>query len=152
MLSIAILSLLLVLIDQISKKLVINYLNKEILIIKNIFCLTYTKNNGAAFSILNGKRLLLILMTILIIGVLIYYIVKNRINNKMEILAFSLVIGGSLGNLIDRIVRGFVVDFISIKIFGYNFPVFNIADSLICIGVFLLFIIGLRKEKSHDNR
>ena len=91
-------------------------------------------------------------MTILIIGVLIYYIVKNRINNKMEILAFSLVIGGSLGNLIDRIVRGFVVDFISIKIFGYNFPVFNIADSLICIGVFLLFIIGLRKEKSHDNR
>lgn len=152
MLLIAILSLLLVLIDQISKKLVINYLNKEILIIKNIFCLTYTKNNGAAFSILNGKRLLLILMTILIIGVLIYYIVKNRINNKMEILAFSLVIGGSLGNLIDRIVRGFVVDFISIKIFGYNFPVFNIADSLICIGVFLLFIIGLRKEKSHDNR
>ena len=99
-----------------------------------------------------GKRLFLILITLLIIGYLIYYITKNKINNKVEIFAFSLIIGGSLGNLIDRLIRGYVVDFISVKIFDYNFPVFNMADSLICIGVFLLLFIQFRKERKHDDK
>ncbi len=147
MLLITILSIIFVLLDQASKYSVINYLNKDIEVINNFFYLIYTKNNGAAFSILTGKRLFLIIITLLIIGSLIYYIIKNEISSKMEILAFSLIIGGSLGNLIDRVVRGYVVDFISVKIFGYHFPIFNIADSLICIGVFILLIIQFRKER-----
>lgn len=138
------------LIDQVSKYLVINYLYKDITIIKNFFSLIYTKNNGAAFSILTGKRLFLIIVTILIIAMIIYYIKKNNIKDKINIIAFSLVLGGSIGNLIDRIIRGYVVDFISIKVFKYNFPIFNIADSFICIGVFLLVFISLRKEHRND--
>ncbi len=147
MLLITILSIIFMLLDQASKYTVINYLDKEIVVIKNFFYLIYTKNNGAAFSIFTGKRIFLILITLLIIGGLIYYIIKNDICSKIEILAFSLIIGGSFGNLIDRIVRGYVIDFISVKIFEYNFPVFNIADSLICVGIFLILIIQLRKEK-----
>lgn len=134
------------LIDQVSKYLVINYLYKDITIIKNFFSLIYTKNNGAAFSILTGKRLFLIIVTILIIAMIIYYIKKNNIKDKINIIAFSLVLGGSIGNLIDRLIRGYVVDFISVKIFNYNFPIFNIADSFICIGVFILVLTSLRKE------
>ena len=147
MLLITILSIIFTALDQASKYSVINYLNKDIEVINNFFYLIYTKNNGAAFSILTGKRLFLIIITLLIIGSLIYYIIKNEISSKIEILAFSLIIGGSLGNLIDRITRGYVVDFISVKIFGYHFPIFNIADSLICIGVFILLIIQFRKER-----
>ncbi len=147
MLLITILSIIFTILDQASKYSVINYLNKDIEVINNFFYLIYTKNNGAAFSILTGKRLFLIIITLLIIGSLIYYIIKNEISSKIEILAFSLIIGGSLGNLIDRITRGYVVDFISVKIFGYHFPIFNIADTLICIGVFILLIIQFRKER-----
>ena len=147
MLLITILSIIFVLLDQASKYSVINYLNKDIEVINNFFYLIYTKNNGAAFSILTGKRIFLIIITLLIIGSLICYIIKNEISSKIEILAFSLIIGGSLGNLIDRVVRGYVVDFISVKILGYHFPIFNIADTLICIGVFILLIIQFRKER-----
>lgn len=147
MLLITVLSIIFTILDQASKYSVINYLNKDIEVINNFFYLIYTKNNGAAFSILTGKRLFLIIITLLIIGSLIYYIIKNEISSKIEILAFSLIIGGSLGNLIDRLVRGYVVDFISVKIFGYHFPIFNIADTLICIGVFILLIIQFRKER-----
>lgn len=147
MLLITILSIIFTILDQASKYSIINYLNKDIEVINNFFYLIYTKNNGAAFSILTGKRIFLIIITLLIIGSLIYYIIKNKISSKIEILAFSLIIGGSLGNLIDRVVRGYVVDFISVKIFGYHFPIFNIADSLICIGVFILLIIQFRKER-----
>lgn len=147
MLLITILSIIFVLLDQASKYSVINYLNKDIEVINNFFYLIYTKNNGAAFSILTGRRIFLIIITVLIIGALIYYIIKNEISSKIEILAFSLIIGGSLGNLIDRITRGYVIDFISIKIFGYHFPIFNIADTLICIGVFILLLVSFRKER-----
>ena len=139
MTTIIILSIIFLVIDQISKILIIKLLepNEVITIIKNFFYIIYTNNTGAAFSILLGKRIFLIVVAILIIGILLYYIKKNKVDGKLNIIAFSLIIGGSLGNLIDRIVRGYVVDFISIKLGSYNFPIFNIADTLIVVGVFL---------------
>jgi len=147
-------SIVLTIIDQISKIVVVNLLdtNNNIQLIKNFFYLTYAQNNGAAFSILTGQRILLILITLLIIGMLIYYLKKNFNQDKLNKIAFSLVIGGSIGNLIDRIVRGYVVDFIDFKIFGYNFPIFNLADTFITIGVIILIIIAFRKEDTNDNR
>lgn len=147
-------SILLLLMDQISKILVIKFLdiNSNIELIKNFFYLTYTHNTGAAFSILTGQRLLLILIAVIILTLIFNYVRKNKVEGKVEKIAFSLIIGGSLGNLIDRIVRGFVVDFLDFKIFGYNFPIFNLADTFIVIGVLLLFITTLkRKEVKHDN-
>lgn len=150
---IIILSIIFLIIDQITKILVVNSLvpGENIEIIKNIFSIIYTNNTGAAFSILLGKRIFLIVVAVLIIGVLLYYIKRNKIEKKIDIIALSFVIGGSLGNLIDRIVRGYVIDFISIKIGNYNFPIFNVADILIVIGVFLL-LLSSRRRQSDDNK
>lgn len=150
---IIILSIIFIIIDQLFKIIVVNNLtnNKSIEVIKSFFYLTYTNNKGAAFSILTGRRILLILVALIVIGVLIYYVRKNKIEGKVNKIALSLVIGGSIGNLIDRILRGAVVDFIDIKIFGYNFPIFNLADTFIVIGVFLLIIEMFRKEHKNDN-
>lgn len=142
------------LMDQISKLLVVRLIdiNKNIELIKNFFYLTYIRNTGAAFSILTGQRIFLITIAIIILASLFNYLRKNKIYKKLEQLALSLIIGGSFGNLLDRIIRGYVVDFIDIKIFGYNFPVFNIADTFIVIGVFFLIITLSRKEYKYDNR
>ena len=150
---IIILSIIFLIIDQISKILVVKLLipNDAITIIKNFFYIIYTNNTGAAFSILLGKRIFLIIVAIAIIVILLYYIKKNKIEGKLNTLAFSLIIGGSLGNLIDRIIRGYVIDFISIKIGTYNFPIFNIADSFIVVGVFLLLLKEIGGKKN-DNR
>lgn len=151
---IIILSIILTITDQLSKFIVIKALNvnHSIEVIKNFFYLTYTHNKGAAFSILTGKRIFLVFIAIIIIAAIIYYLKKNTPNNSLSKIAFSLVIGGSLGNLIDRILRGYVIDFIDVKIFGYDFPIFNLADTFITIGIFILILFSLRKEKGNDNR
>lgn len=151
---IIILSIILLGIDQVSKILVVKliHINSSIELIKNFFYLTYTHNTGAAFSILTGQRLFLILVAIVILVIIFNYLIKNKVEGKVDTLAFSLIIGGSLGNLLDRIVRGYVIDFLDFKIFGYNFPVFNLADTFIVIGVFLLLITIIRKEHNNDNR
>lgn len=147
-------STILLCIDQISKLLVVNLLTKtdSITIIKNFFYLTYINNDGAAFSILVGKRIFLILIAVLVIVMLIRYIKKNNIQNKLELVSISLIIGGSLGNLMDRVIRGYVIDFLDFKIFNYNFPIFNLADTFIVIGVFLLLLKEIRKENNLDSR
>ncbi len=154
MITTIIISIILLCIDQITKLLVVNLLTKtnSIAIIKNFFYLTYINNDGAAFSILVGKRILLILIAVLVIVMLIRYIKKNNIQNKLELVSISLIIGGSLGNLIDRVVRGYVIDFLDFKIFNYNFPIFNLADTFIVIGVFLLLLKEIRKENNLDSR
>lgn len=151
---IIIISIILLCIDQISKLLVVNLLTKtnSITIIKNFFYLTYINNDGAAFSILVGKRIFLILIALLVIVMLIRYIKKNNIQNKLELVSISLIIGGSLGNLMDRLVRGYVIDFLDFKLFNYNFPIFNLADTFIVIGVFLLLLKEIRKENNLDSR
>ena len=153
MTTIIILSLICLIIDQITKILVIKILplSGSIEIIKNFFYIIPTNNTGAAFSILIGQRIFLILITIAILAFLIQYIKKNKIERKIDIISFSFIIGGSLGNLIDRIIRGSVIDFISLKLGNYNFPIFNIADTLIVVGVILL-LIGVKGGNKHDNR
>ena len=153
MTTIIILSLIFLIIDQITKILVIKILplSGSIEIIKNFFYIIPTNNTGAAFSILIGQRIFLILITIAILAFLIQYIKKNKIERMIDIISFSFIIGGSLGNLIDRIIRGSVIDFISLKLGNYNFPIFNIADTLIVVGVILL-LLGAKGGNKHDNR
>ena len=125
--------LLLVSIDFISKIFVINFLK-----------FTYLKNSGAAFGILSGNIIFLILITIFFI----YYIIvemKNNINNKLPLISYILILSGACGNLIDRVLRKYVVDFISFKIFGKDMAIFNIADIYITFGVFLLFFIMIKE-------
>lgn len=110
-------------------------------IIKNVFHLTYAENTGMAFSMLSGNPLLLGSISILFIGVLSYYFYKEYKKDKTNKLLFtslSFIIGGALGNLVDRLFLGYVVDMFDFRLI--NFAIFNVADIFICIGGFLLIL------------
>lgn len=137
-----IISLLVVIVDRIAKVLVENFLDGKILvIIKKFFYLTCVRNDGAAFSILGSQRILLIIISILALFFLIYYITKHDKNQ----IGYFFLVGGIVGNLIDRIFLGYVVDFIGIELFGNSYPIFNIADIFIVLGAF--FVIFEKAEK-----
>lgn len=104
----------------------------------SIFKLQLTKNFGIGFGLLNFPmaRWFLVILTVLIITAIVYYYCRDRSNNFLFIFPLSLILGGALGNLIDRIMYGFVIDFID---FGF-WPSFNIADSAVTIGIILLII------------
>ncbi len=108
---------------------------------QHILNITYEQNTGAAFSILEGKQFLLIIATTLIIAAVLWALLSKRVKKTPYIWAMSLIVAGGIGNLIDRIARGFVVDFIDVKII--NFAVFNVADICAVVGAiaFLLFVI-----------
>ena len=121
-------------------------LNKPIIIIPNFFYLTYVQNTGAAWSLLSGKQTFLIIITIIIISILFFYLYKKSKYNKLELFGYSLLLAGSIGNLIDRVVYGYVIDYLNFYIFNYNFPIFNLADTCIVIGIMLLFISSWREK------
>lgn len=140
--------LLLIVFDQIIKYLIVNNFNigEEKILIDNFLKFIYIRNTGAAFGILSGNIIFLIGISLL----LIFYIIKEmkkNINNNLSLLSFSLIIGGAVGNLIDRIFRGYVVDFISFTLFQREMSIFNIADMYITIGVILLIYIVLKEGK-----
>lgn len=146
---IIIISTLFLAIDQILK-LVAELNNVHISVIKNFFNLTYVQNTGAAWSILQGKTALLIIISIVML-VLIYSMTFSFSNTKFNDFAFGLLFSGVFGNLIDRVFCGYVRDFLDFEIFGYNFPVFNIADMAIIIGVILLMVASIKGEKENGN-
>ncbi|NLZ75459.1 MAG: signal peptidase II [Erysipelotrichia bacterium] len=137
--------LLLVLIDQISKiamKVISNFYSESFTIIKDFFYITYAENTGAAFSILKGQRWFFVIMALIVCVVITFYIIKYK-PKKLEKISLQLILAGAIGNVIDRLVYGYVIDFLDFYIFGYDFPVFNIADSCITIGAVLLIISEL---------
>ncbi|WP_025890769.1 signal peptidase II [uncultured Prochlorococcus sp.] len=134
------LSIFIVLIDQFTKYLMFH--NKKLFINKDflLFKLDFVKNYGAAFNIFSGSRIFLSLISILFSIILIYLIFRKNTLNSFDLYSYSFILGGTFGNGIDRIYKGFVVDFINLNII--NFPVFNIADISINIGfIFLLYNI-----------
>ncbi len=145
--------ILLVVLDQASK-IYLTLVNKtspiDLEVIRGFFRITYTCNDGAAFSILKGKRVFFIIMTIIVIFLIVYYLLKNKVY-WVEKYSLLLIISGAVGNLIDRIMYGYVIDFLDFIIFGYDFPVFNIADSFITIGAIGLIISILFLNKEGEN-
>lgn len=121
-------------------------LNSVITIIPNLFRIYYVKNEGAAFSVFSGKRYLLIAISIIVFFVLADYIKKNKITKKLEIISLGMIMGGLVGNLIDRLLYSAVIDYLSFIIFGYKFAIFNLADIGIVVGIIIL-IISMFKEK-----
>ena len=126
------------LLDLVIKFLVSNYLT-TVTVIDNFFSLTYVLNDGAAFSILASQTFIIILITLLCLAFVIYELKKN-LNDRVETIAYSLIISGLLGNFVDRLIDGYVIDYLSFKIFNYNYPVFNLADILIVLGVIIMLI------------
>ena len=132
--------------DVAIKVLVRNYVTR-ITIIPHFFALSYTKNEGAAFSILSGNLLFLILASILVFAFLFYEIWKKKLK-KIEYYSYSLILAGLCGNLVDRIFFHYVTDYLEFQFMGHVFPVFNLADCFIVIGVFLIFFDMLRGDKN----
>ena len=137
-------SIIIIILDQILKLFISNMnVLESITIIPNFFSITYVKNTGAAFSILNGNTFLLIILSIIILFYIYKFILKKNIHKISSI----LLLGGILANLIDRIFRGYVVDYLDFNILGYNFPIFNLADICIVIGSFILIFETLKDSE-----
>ena len=149
MLYIFIFALAFILFDQGSKYYIVEKmtLGQSSEIISNFFSITSHRNRGAAWGILQDSRLFFLVVTVLFLAILFYYMYnqKNTLT-KFDILTFSLIMGGAIGNFIDRLIRHEVVDFLDFRIFSYDFPIFNLADCYICIGVVCLLIKIYKEE------
>lgn len=133
--------------DRVSKLWAVDALaDKPITVIDNFFYLRYLENKGAAFSILQGKTVFLVIMTSLIAIAILFIIIKNK--DKFLRTTLSLILCGALGNLYDRITKGSVTDFLDFHFGSYVFPTFNVADMFVVVGTILLavYILFFYKE------
>lgn len=140
-----------ILIDQISKMMASHFLilNNSIKIIGGFFYLTLCHNEGAAFGLFRDNSWIIIIGTIVAVLFIFYFFISFK-DNLRNAISFGLLIGGLFGNLIDRIFLGYVRDFLDFYIFKYDYPIFNIADVCIVIGIFLLMLAILKGEDKNE--
>ncbi len=149
-------AVLLVAADQLIKYLVLENLTKvaTLPLIDGVLHLTYVENRGAAFGIFQGQRWILIGVTALVLLAAIVFLLSGKLTERLMIWGVALIISGGIGNLIDRIARGFVVDYVDFRLI--NFYVFNLADACVCIGVglvmlYLLFIEPMKAKRAKQT-
>ena len=139
------LSTIIIIIDQTTKHIIsINYkslINKELI----FFTLDYVKNFGAAFNLFNGSRVFLSILSIIVTFLIIYYFLNSSSIRNIDLFSYSFILGGTIGNGIDRVTKGYVIDFINLNFI--NFPVFNIADISINIGVILVLYNFIKNKR-----
>lgn len=141
--------IILIALDQLTKFLIVKSLEvgESIKVISNFLYITSHRNQGAAWGILQGKMWLFYIVTIVVL-VILFMFFKNEGYGRPDVqFGLSLLIAGSIGNFIDRLFRGEVVDFVDTYIFSYNFPIFNVADAALTIGVIVLIIVILFEGK-----
>ncbi len=138
--------------DQVSKLIIMNNfrLNESVTVIKNFFRLTYSHNDGAAFGMLGGKTVFIVLISFFVLGYLLFELFYHKKRNLLVDVSMSFIVGGLLGNLFDRLWFGYVRDFLDFKVFNYDFAIFNLADTFIVVGAFI-FLIGVVLEEKHGN-
>lgn len=141
----------LVALDLISKQQITSSiaLHDRIDVIDNFFWLTHVRNTGAAWSLFDGQMPILTIVSLVASVALIWVYLKND-QSKLTNIALVMMIAGTIGNLYDRFALGYVRDFLSFNLFGYMFPVFNLADSLLVVGVGILFIEVLIDERNRS--
>lgn len=144
-----------VLIDRVTKLLAVQYLKPiaTFPLIEDVLHLTYAQNTGAAFSMLKDHRwVFMVTSSVAIVLILVLLVMKRNKINLLAGISLAMIAGGGIGNMIDRVMNGFVVDFIDFRLI--NFAVFNGADSFVCVGVFLLVIeiLFLEKEEKEPNQ
>jgi signal peptidase II len=146
------LALLMFAADQATKWMIVKKmdLGQSIPVIDQVLYITSHRNRGAAFGILQDQRYFFIIITIIVVGAVIYYLQKHATDRLLKT-ALALVLGGALGNFIDRLLRGEVVDFVDVYIGSYDFPIFNVADSALVIGVGLIFIQSCMESKQKET-
>ena len=141
------LAALLIIIDQITKwNIVQNFeLYQEKVIVPGFFSLFYIQNEGAAWGIFQGKMVFFYLVTIIVVGYLVYMFQQEKNKTKLVGISFALILSGAIGNFIDRLLNGYVVDMFRLDFI--NFPIFNVADVCLTVGVVLMLIHVLFFEK-----
>lgn len=146
-----VLIILVIVLDQLSKYLTLISLspNDTFAVIEDVFHFTHIQNRGAAFGMLSSHRWLFMAVSVIGIVALFVWLILAKPQSKWTRIGVSFIIGGGIGNMIDRIVLGYVVDMIDCRFI--NFYVFNIADSFVCIGCAMVFI-GLIREVIEENR
>lgn len=139
------------LVDQLTKFFIVTNisLNSSVIVIKNILSFTYIRNTGVSFGMFSNLTIVILILTILILIILTKEL-KKYFDNKIMLIAYSLVVGGLLGNLIDRTIFGYVRDFIDLNFI--NFPIFNVSDILITVGIFVLLIYSFKMEVPNGNK
>ena len=145
-----IIAVVLVAVDQIIKNWAAETLIKgDITLIKDVLYLNYAENTGVAFSMFSDSRWILIGVTSLMLIAVLAFFLSGKINGKLEIFSLSLLLSGGVGNLIDRISLGYVIDYIDVRII--NFAIFNFADICICVGAFLLCVAVYFSDKKEKE-
>lgn len=147
-------ALFIFIVDFITKKWIENNLElyEKINVIGTFFQITSIRNTGAAFSILENQRLFFLIVTVIVVGGLIWYIQFNRKTGRpLMMIALGLVLGGACGNFIDRLVKGEVVDFFQFNFGSYTFPIFNVADIGIVCGVILILLDSFLTREPQDG-
>lgn len=139
--------------DQFSKALVLKNISlfESIPIIPGFFQLTYVQNKGAAWGILSRHTYLFVLFGTVAFFIINRLLGKKKKFSKIEGIGYGLLLSGIMGNLIDRLLRDYVVDFLDFHVFGYHFPVFNIADIGVVIGVLLVVVVLVKQEKKGED-
>ncbi|MED3823164.1 signal peptidase II [Priestia flexa] len=142
-------ALAIIIFDQLTKWIVVKEmeLGESIPVIDNFLYITSHRNRGAAWGILQGQMWFFYVITIIVVIGLIVYIRKINKADKWLGVALGLMLGGAIGNFIDRVFRQEVVDFVNTYIFTYDFPIFNVADSALAVGVGIMFILTLFEGK-----
>lgn len=154
MLFLFIIACIIIIIDQLSKYYIVTHYNigDSVSVIDNVFYITSHRNAGAAWGILQGHMWFFYIITFIVILGIIYVIIKHHATSSTLLnIALSLLLGGAIGNFIDRLVNQQVVDFLHFYIFNYNFPIFNVADMALCIGVGLLLIDAFVDNKKANQ-
>lgn len=146
---------LVIIIDQLTKWLVVTNMEirERIPLIDPYLSLLSHRNRGAAWGMLEGQMWLFAIVTIVVVGGIVYYFQKEGKKNPLFGWSLMLLLGGAVGNFIDRMVRGEVVDFVSVlvPVINYDFPIFNVADASLTIGVILVIIYLFLDEKKNKK-
>ena len=140
--------ILLIVLDQLVKWAVVSNIKLGEVkgFVPSIMSLTYLQNTGAAFSILENQQWLFTIITLLVIGGAIWYLIKNIKGSFWLISGLTLIIAGGLGNFIDRLRQGFVVDMFQVDFI--NFAVFNVADTYLTFGVLIMLLVIIKEENN----
>ncbi|MDQ0215054.1 signal peptidase II [Oikeobacillus pervagus] len=149
-----IIALFVLLLDQWTKWLIVQKMNigEQIEIIPNFFYITSHRNRGAAWGMLEGQMWLFYIITVIVMIGIIYYMNHYAKDKPLMKISLAFLLGGALGNFIDRVFRQEVVDFINTYIFSYDFPIFNIADSALTIGVVLLMVAMFKEDREEKEK
>ncbi|MBN6887086.1 signal peptidase II [Cytobacillus horneckiae] len=144
-----IIALLIIALDQLTKWLIVkNFsIGESITVIEDFLYITSHRNTGAAWGILEGQMWFFYIITVVVIVGIIYYMQTQAKGKWLLGVSLAFILGGAVGNFIDRVFRKEVVDFVHTYPFGYNFPIFNVADSALCIGVAMMMIQMILEER-----